>query len=59
MGKVELERPLTQWELIARQAQLDAGWQTKLEADRERKAEEAETCHRGAGDPDYPGRNRM
>jgi hypothetical protein len=50
---------LSQWELITRQAALDAGWNNKLEADREQEEEWAASCHRGPGDADYQGRNRM
>ena len=54
----ELQRRLTDWELIEVQANLNAGWDKKLEADREREEEQAATCHRGPRDPDYPGRQR-
>jgi hypothetical protein len=63
MGKgmgfaAELQRRLTEQELIGVQANLNAGWDKKLEADREREEEQAATCHRGPGDPDYSGRQR-
>jgi hypothetical protein len=54
------DRVLSEVELIARQAALDAAWERKLQADRERGAEEAgrygQFAHRGPQDPDWPGR---
>jgi hypothetical protein len=54
------DRVLTQQELIARQAALDAAWQRTLDAkaeqDREQAARHGTFSHRGPGDPDWPGR---
>jgi hypothetical protein len=55
---VEFPDRLSQAELWRRQAALDAAWQRTLEARRELERDAAMECHRGPGDPDYPGGRR-
>jgi hypothetical protein len=54
------DRVLSQAELVATQARIDAAWEQKLEADRAREREQAakygQYSHRGPGEPDWPGR---
>jgi hypothetical protein len=53
---LEFPDRLSEQELIRRQAALDAAWQRTLDARAELAAEQAQGCHRGPSDPDWPGR---
>ena len=55
---VEFPARLSQQELWRRQAALDVAWQRTLDARAELEREQAASCHRGPGDPDYPGRRQ-